>query len=208
MSSETESKIIEAARKVFHRRGFHGTRTQDIADEAGINKAMLHYYFRTKDQLFQAVFREALLNIFPQIIKILNGDEPLEEKIEKFVHEYIDLLMAHPYLPGFVLHEITANPEGLKKLITAELHFTPEKFLMQYQKGVNEGLYVDMAPQQFLTSLLGVCVFPFIARPMIQIFFGINDDAFGEFIEQRKKEATMFIINGMKRKTQSQGEPQ
>jgi TetR/AcrR family transcriptional regulator len=202
MSSDTESKIIDAARKVFHRRGFHGTRTQDIADEAGINKAMLHYYFHTKDQLFESVFREALVDIFPQIIKILNGDEPLEEKIEKFVHEYMDLLLAHPYLPGFVLHEITSNPEGLKKLITSELHFTPDKFLMQYQQGVREGLYIEMAPQQFMISLLGICVFPFVAKPMIQIFFGIDDGAFGEFIEERKREATMFILHGMKKNIQ------
>ncbi len=199
MSSETELKIVEAARNVFHRRGFHGARTQDIAKEAGINKAMLHYYFRTKDQLFEAVFREAVIKIFPHILKILNGDEPLEEKITRFIHDYIDLLSAHPYLPGFILHEITSNPEGLKKLLTSEFHFAPQKFLGQFQQGVAEGRYIPMAPHQFLISLLGVCVFPFVAKPIIQIGFNIRDDEFRNFIEQRKSQAAMFVLNGMKK---------
>lgn len=80
----SEEAILKAAHAVFLRRGFYGTRMQEIADEACINKALLHYYFRSKDKIFEAVFLDSLKIFLPQILEILDSDEPFEKKINTF----------------------------------------------------------------------------------------------------------------------------
>src|SRR5690349_8196144 len=102
----TQQKILEAAKKVFHQKGLAGARMQDIADEAGINKALLHYYFRNKDMLFEMIFKDAAANLFPKVASIISEDLPLFEKIRKFTKEYLEVVIQNPYLPLFVLNEI------------------------------------------------------------------------------------------------------
>src|SRR5271156_3051845 len=101
-----EQRILAAAKKVFLLKGMDGARMQDIADEAGINKALLHYYFRSKEKLFEVIFREAMDQLFPRIIGILNADKPLFDKIESFCGEYVGMLLNNPYLPMFVMNEV------------------------------------------------------------------------------------------------------
>src|ERR1700730_16933908 len=107
----TEERILTAAKKVFLKEGMAGARMQDIADEAGINKAMLHYYFRSKDKLFEKIFSELSRSFFPKLIMIFESDEGLFTKIQMFVTEYIDQMKQTPYLPIFVLNEVNRQPE-------------------------------------------------------------------------------------------------
>ena len=106
-----EEKIVAAARKVFTTKGMAGARMQDIADEAGINKAMLHYYFRDKDKLFETIFITEAQRFFPKINMIFQSDASLFDKIENFVNEYIDEMQENPYLPWFVMNEINRDPD-------------------------------------------------------------------------------------------------
>src|SRR5258706_4583523 len=103
----TEERILDAARKVFVRNGMSGARMQDIADEAGINKALLHYYFKNKRKLFEEIFMEAADELFPRINKIFRSEESLFVKIERFCDEYISVVLENPYLPLFVLNELS-----------------------------------------------------------------------------------------------------
>ena len=109
----TEERILEAAKKVFIRKGMYGARMQEIADEAGINKALLHYYFRSKNKLFEAIFQEAFHEFVPNAFGILKSDMPFEEKIRLFVSNYIDLISTNPFLPIFIINEINQNPDRL-----------------------------------------------------------------------------------------------
>ena len=106
----TEIQILNAAKTVFQQKGMDGSRMQEIADEAGINKAMLHYYYRSKQILFEAVFNHAFALLAPQLNKILNDDSSIEEKIRNFTSNYISFVNKHPYLPNFVIQEINRNP--------------------------------------------------------------------------------------------------
>ncbi|MBX7152024.1 TetR/AcrR family transcriptional regulator [bacterium] len=197
----SEAKIIEAARNVFHRKGFDGARMQEIADEAGINKAMLHYYFRSKDQLFEAVFKEALGRIFPMLLSVLMSDETVEQNLMKFIPTYIETIKQHPYLPGFVLHEMTRNPERLTNMVrSVGVASAPPKILQQLQKGMDEGRYITIAPEQILVSVLAACIFPFVAKPMVKVALGMDDEKFDQFINQRKEQLPEFILNGIKKK--------
>ncbi len=118
----TEEKILEAAKEVFLKKGFDGARMQEIADTAGINKAMLHYYFRTKDRLFEHIFVTAISNIFPKVGGIFISDAPFEDKIRAFIRDYLSFILQNPFLPIFILHEMSANPERLIE------HFTKFNF--------------------------------------------------------------------------------
>ena len=200
LESETENRIKEAAKEIFHRRGFDGARMQDIADEAQINKAMLHYYFRSKDLLFEAVFKEAVMKLFPVVISIIESDLDVDEKIKKLIHNYIDFISANPYVPGFVLHELTQNPERMKHFVANNVSMRPQKFFAQIQDGVDSGKFIPIEPLQLMVTIVASCIFPFVAKPMLHTLFGLDQDGFGAFIEQRKEQMTQFILNGLYKK--------
>jgi AcrR family transcriptional regulator len=197
IDKSTESKILTAAKKIFTQHGMSGARMQDIADEAGINKALLHYYFRSKEKLFEMIFSEAASKIFPRLNELFEADLPLFEKIKKFAAEYIDLISENPYLPLFVLNEINRDPGTffLKKWHLPR----PEKFLNQIEDEIRKGNIRPISPLQLLVNILSMCIFPFIARPIFQQHLGLDDAQFRYFIEQRKTEIPRFIIDSIKK---------
>lgn len=194
----TEQRILEASRKVFTEKGLNGARMQEIADEAGINKALLHYYFRSKDKLFEAVFSEAFETLAPNIISILASDELFLDKIRIFVSSYIDLLIEHPLIPSFVLGELTHNPQRITELIK-RFGINPEAFAIEVQNEIESGRIKPINAMHLIVNMLSMCVFPFAARPILQNILLENDDTlFNEFMLQRKTEVSEFIINAIK----------
>lgn len=198
--SSTEEKILEAAKRVFQRKGYDGTKMSDIAKEAGINQALLHYYYRNKDRLFQSVYHHAILTLFPKITDILNTENPLEEKIRLFVDTYYQLLSENPFLPVFIMHEMSSHPERIKKFFTSHHLIRPKKMLEQYREGVKCGKYFDMEPEQFFVNLIALCVIPFAAKPVIQTALGMDDAMYSRFIQVRQKQLADWIIHGMKKR--------
>jgi AcrR family transcriptional regulator len=195
-----EVRILAAARKVFTTRGMNGARMQDIADEAGINKALLHYYFRDKDKLFETVFLEEAQKFFPKINAIFSSDAPLFEKIENFVSEYIDEMLENPYLPWFVLNEINRDPEQfLYKVWGKDNLPKPGKFLEQIEREIKRGTVKKISPVHLLLNLLSMTIFPFVAKPMIIRNLKMSDAQFRQAMEQRKKEVPKFIIDSIKK---------
>jgi AcrR family transcriptional regulator len=196
----TEQLILDAAKKVFVRKGMAGARMQDIADEAGINKALLHYYFRSKEVLFEMIFMEAARKLFPRINEIFNSDVPLFEKIENFCEEYISIVMENPYLPLFVLNEINRDPEYfLQKVWTGSLKPNTTKFLEQIEREIKKGNIKRVSPLHLLMSLISMTIFPFVAKPMFQKNLGLDELQFRAVMEQRKKEIPKFIIEAIKK---------
>lgn len=196
----TEEKILAAARKVFTTRGMSGARMQDIADEAGINKAMLHYYFRDKDKLFEVIFLEEANKFFPRINFIFESEAPLFEKIELFVNAYIDEMVKNPYLPWFIMNEVNRDAEQFfAKVWNMTKQPRPLKFLEQMEKEVKKGTIKRVHPLHLLLNILSMTIFPFIARPMIVKNLQVSNKQFDEIIEQRRKEIPRFIIDAIKK---------
>lgn len=194
----TEQKILEAARLVFTQKGFEGARMQEIADEAGINKALLHYYYRSKDKLFEGVFREAFFTMVPQVMDLLKSEMPLFEKIRFFTSNYIEIFINNPFIPGFVLHELSVNPKRIVDLLS-NMGIQPALFLDQIQAEIDKGIIKPIDPRNLLTNMLAMCIFPFVARPILQnILFTNDEQAFAQFVEDRKKAVPEFIINAIK----------
>ncbi|HEY5371007.1 MAG TPA: TetR/AcrR family transcriptional regulator, partial [Hanamia sp.] len=169
MEKSTEEKILAAAKNVFVTKGMAGARMQDIADEAGINKALLHYYFRNKEKLFEVIFMDAAQKLFPKINSIFESDAPLFEKIENFCEEYITVMSENPYLPLFVLNEISKDSEMfLGKFLNKQQFPLPQKFLEQVEKEIRKGTIKKISPLHLLINLISMSIFPFVGKPMIQ----------------------------------------
>lgn len=196
----TEEKILAAAKKVFVSKGMAGARMQDIADEAAINKALLHYYFRNKEKLFEVIFMEAASKLFPKINEVFTSDQPLFEKIESFCSEYITVIAENPYLPLFVLNEINQDPEYfLQKVWSGRSKPKPEKFLQQIEREVKKGTIKKISPVSLLMNLVSLTIFPFVAKPMFQKNLGLDEVQFKTIMEQRKKEIPKFIIDSIRK---------
>ncbi|HEY2378653.1 MAG TPA: helix-turn-helix domain-containing protein [Gemmatimonadaceae bacterium] len=205
-STQTEQRILDAAHRVFLRRGSAGARTQEIADEAGVNKALLHYYFRTKERLAAAVFARAASRLLPPVIATLASDDELETKVERVIEIELDVLLRHPYLPGYIISELTHNSARAKQLIAALTGIAIEDLAprvlevvaRQIRERAQEGQMRPIAPDQFILNLLSLCVFPFAARPMIQAVLQLNDAAFAELIARRKRDLPVFFLQGLR----------
>jgi len=196
----TEEKILDAAKKVFVTKGMAGARMQDIADEAGINKALLHYYFRSKEKLFEMIFAEAAEKLFPKINAIFESDASLFEKIERFCDEYITIMSANPYLPLFVLNEISKDGDKfLEKAWDKKKIPMPQKFLDQIEKETRKGTIRKISAVHLLINLISLSIFPFVGKPMIQFVMQLDELQFRNIMQQRKKEIPKFIIDSIKK---------
>ncbi len=196
--SDTESKILEAAKKIFILNGFEGTSMQQIATEAGINKSLLHYYFRNKEKLFAAVFSYAFQNFVPQIQEILTSDSTVFIKIERIVSEYMDMLLKNEFIPAFILHEINRNPDGIFTIMK-ETGINPEFFIRQFSMEIEKGHIRPVDPRHLIVNLIALCVFPFAARPLMQRMLFANDkDAYHRFLMERKITVANLIIQSIK----------
>jgi len=180
----TEEKIKQAARSVFTKKGFSAARTRDIAEEAGINLALLNYYFRSKENLFDIVMMENLQRFLMGLGGALRDEKSsLIEKVSAIANNYVDMLKSNPDLPLFVLSEIRANPDklanntGIKSLLHGSVFF---KQLMEATKG-------KIHPIHLMMNIMGMTVFPFVARPLLQNVGNLSQSDFDNLMEERKK---------------------
>lgn len=197
-NSTTEKIILEAAKHIFQQKGMAGTRMQEIANEAGINKALLHYYFRSKQLLFEAVFKHAFLVLAPQLNNIINDESSLFEKIEKFSANYITFIIKHPYLPNFIIQELNRNPEFINNLIQKEQFPSFEKFKLQVLDNIENKTIRPIDPSQLFIHLISLNILPFLAAPLLKSFLNIDCKNYQQLLEQRKTEVASFIINSIK----------
>jgi TetR/AcrR family transcriptional regulator len=193
-----EPDILNAAKRVFYRKGLYGARMQEIAEEAGINKAMLHYYFRSKDKLFDAVFSDAAENFFSKIENYINTDLPLFEKIEFFVENYIDLLLKNLEIPSFIITEIHHNPDRIKRIFAEKGLTVSNKLLSDIMSAVSVGKIHPIDPFQLMLNIISLCIFPVAAKPLVQAITNKGEEDYMKFIELRKKEVSKFIISAIK----------
>lgn len=196
--TSTEQKILDAAKKVFITKGMAGARMQDIADEAGINKALLHYYFRNKEKLFQVIFKKTTERFIPRVNEIMSSDMSMYEKIETFCREYIEKVIENPFLPLFIMNEMHKQPEEFLKDMWGGQKPKIEKFLKQIQEAIERKEIRPIHPAQLLMNMMSLCVFPFIGKPMLQMVAGVDDEQFIELMHERKTLVPQFIIQSIK----------
>ena len=179
---------------------------QEVADEAGVNKALLHYYFRSKERLAQAVFERAVRALMPGVVKTLVSDLPLEEKVRTVVELEIDMLRRRPYLPVYILGELTRRPEriqGVFELVLGgALGRMGEGVLSrlgdQLEAEAAAGRIRAIAPEEFILNIFSMVIFPFAGRPLLRVVLGLDDEEYDALIERRKETLPAFIMSALR----------
>ena len=197
-TENTETEILIAAKEIFQQKGMAGARMQEIADKAKINKALLHYYYRSKQLLFEAVFKSAFSLLAPQLNKVLNDDSDLFEKILKFTENYVSFVIKHPYLPNFVIQELNKNPEFVQKLRSEKNFPSIEKFKLQVSDAINQGIIKPIEAEQLFINIISLNIFPFIGEPLLMALVNVDKESYNKILENRKTEVAEFIINSIK----------
>lgn len=192
--TSTEERIKAAARKVFHQKGFAGTRTRDIAEEAGINHAMLNYYFRSKEKLFEMVMMETMAQFFKGVNLMLNDESTsLDEKIDLIVSNYVDLLLKEPELPTFILNEVRPNPQAFVEQNPIKEALTHSVLTRQYAEAVARGEITEPNLMQAILNVIGLVIFPFIAKPILTSIINIPEEQYKVLMLQRKTLIPQWI---------------
>jgi len=203
--ADAEQRILDAAHTVFMRRGTAGARMQDIADEAGVNKALLHYYFRNKDRLALAVFQRVAGAVFGRIAQVLASDAELEDKVRGIIGIYLEQFTKTPYAPAYVISEVNLHPERATQfleMISRTAGASPVQMLGLLQRQIDARVRArtmrEIAADQFFTNLVSLCVFPFAAKPLLCAVLQIDDAGFREYIERRKVALPRFYLDAMR----------
>jgi len=189
----TEGRIVDAAKKVFIAKGMDGARMQEIANEAGINKALLHYYFRTKNKLFEKVFSIVFGDVLHVIEQAVTNETEFEQFLENFIRQYIKLLKNKPFIPQFVIHELNRKPERIVAQIQSK-NVIKEKMFRIIERAVEKKEIRPIQPVHLVTNILALCIFPFVAKPMIK-GLALDDDEkkYKNYINERPDEVVAFV---------------
>ena len=197
---KTEQRILDAARKLFIVKGYQGTTMEDIAKEANVNKAALHYYYRSKNKLFNLIFDEVLTLINTNLTNTLNANIGFEDKIKQIVAAYIDILIKHPYFPDFVIHELTSNPERIEKIVKRHNLFFRSflRFQIEIKKELKYRNISNIKPFELVLNIASLCVFPFLSKPIITRVSDLFDETqFEKLMNKRKTDIADSIIRSM-----------
>lgn len=194
-------RILEVARKEFLEKGYQGARMQSIADQAGINKASLHYHFDSKDKLFEAIFEEAMQKVLPIMLKALIEEPTLEDKIRSLVDAHISLYIDNPYLPGFVVNETYTNPAYVYDLIfrrkgvwRGAIKETLANILKE-EEGI--GRIRPTAPEDLIMDIFSLTAFPFMAMPIFEVMFSKSREEILQMMERRKQYLPEMIMRSL-----------
>lgn len=189
----TKERIRLAAAKVFTEKGYEAATTRDIAKEAGIkNMASLHYYYRSKEKLFELIIQEKMHDFSKVMDRCFGKQAPLHQKIREFVPAYIDFFRDHPYLPLFVMSEGQRNANKVNELIGGDQHHD----ILQEQLNhlIEQKIIRPISLGNFYCNIIGLVIFPFISKNVLQIKTGMNEAEYQELLEERKDMIAEMII--------------
>lgn len=197
-NDSTEQKIFDAAHEIFSQKGMDGAKMQEIADRAGINKALLHYYYRSKDKLYEMVARAILTKAVSAVRDVLEKDLPLEEKIRRFIETYIGVISRNTFIPLFIISEINKHPERFFATILPDDLPKPHLFFQQVEAEIAAGRIRPIKPQHLIVHIISMCVFPFVGKPMMAVLIGMNPAEMRVFLKERTTEVTEFVLAALR----------
>lgn len=196
--NNTEKAILMAAKEIFLDKGYQMATTTEIARQAGVTHAMLHYYFRTKDNLFVKVFEHYAQLFMNSLSFLLNEDMPLTQKITFGIETHFDLMAAHPKLPYFIVSEIINNHSNIHHTIDLLFPYY-EQILSALETGIQReaqaGRIRYISAQNLIYDILCLNVFAYIGIPVVKNLNAISQEAYKKFLAQRKAENVRTILN-------------
>ena len=194
-TQQTEVHIKETAKRVFFQKGLLNATTQQIADEAGVNRALIHYYFRSRDQLFRAVLEEAVNETRSKVDSIFNSEEPFKVKISKYLDVFIDRNAEFPYIQNFIITEIMSDPEKMKEHFSRKRNHMLKHIVPPLKKEIENGNIKPVDPEHFIVNMMSLCSYPLVAKPFIQNMFSYDDKMYRKFLKERKQVIYKVLFN-------------
>ncbi len=194
ITQDTESKIKEVARRVFLENGYEGTKIRQIADEAGVNLAMVNYYFRSKEQLFKSIYLETFREFIGRIAVLVNEETPLEVKIWKIVDRYTDFILENPSVPMFILTEQREKGSNFFEEMNMKALIEGSYFRRQLIEEAEKGHIRPVEPLQVIVTVMSTIIFPVMARPIISHIGALDNNGFQQFVETRKQMVPEMIM--------------
>ena len=194
--SKTEQLIKDTAKRIFLTEGKMLATTQEIADAAGVNRTLLHYYFRSRDVLFNMVFQEALTQLGERLHKVIGSELAFKQKVENLVDAFYEELIKAPYLETFITLQLNQEPEKYEELFVG-LPGGKERmknFLKEIQKEMELGNIAEMKPVNFFINLFALMAYPFVARPTYLKMFDLTDSAYSKLLLERKKNIVTMLF--------------
>lgn len=197
-NKNTEQKIFDAATELFMEKGVDRTSVRDIASKAGINLALMNYYFRSKENLFDAIFTNLVKENTRDLLQILDSDMDLEEKVQNYVNAYIDILTSNPLLVPFFMAIIHRSQDKITKMKMISNLYGTEKFSQQIVEEGKKGTIRRTDPSHFFVDMISLITFPFAIRPLIMDRNEMSTEDFNTFIHERKEHVTNLLLKSMK----------
>lgn len=190
-----QQEILLAARKEFIHEGISGARMQSIADNIGVTKAMIHYYFQTKDNLFQEVFKDAVMRLTDELFDVLETQQPIFQKIEAFIDHALDRFHEHPELVDFIVGELNRHPDKTKQLVNSALSYNAEVFKEQLQEAASNYEIAPVSHDQVVINILSLCMFPHSGGSFLQTLLAADEDSYQQLLARRREVIKDTIIN-------------
>lgn len=194
----TEQKIFDAATELFLEKGVDRTSVREIATRAGINLALMNYYFRSKENLFDAIFSQLVNKNTKKLIKILDSDQGLEEKIRQYVEVYIDMLSEQPLLVSFVMSILHRSRERITEMKAISSLYSTESFAQQIIEEGKRGRIRRTDPTQLYVDMLSLIAFPFAIKSLVMDKRSFTEEEFAAFIQDRKQRVPDMLIESLK----------
>lgn len=186
-SLQTEKLIKEKAKKLFFQKGFLDATTQEIADEAGVNRALIHYYFKSREQMLDMLLEETILEKKERVVRILSSNLPFREKIARYIDAVVDHGLAYPYLENFIVSETARHPDKVKNLCTRHPGKSTDMIREQLEQEIKKKKLAPISAEHFMVNLIALCNYPLISKSVLKTVHGMTDAAYKKFLLERKK---------------------
>jgi TetR/AcrR family transcriptional regulator len=193
--AQTEKLIKEKAKNLFFQKGFLNATTQEIADEAGVNRALIHYYFRSREQMLEVLLDETLLEKRERVRTILLADLPFRIKIARYIDVVVDYGLTYPYLENFIISETARKPDKVKLFCAMDKLKSSDLIREQLNLEIKAGNISQMSAEHFMVNLAALCNYPLLAKSVIQSIHGMTDATYRKFLQERKQIIFRTIFN-------------
>lgn len=200
---QTEKLIKDKAKVLFFQKGYLNATTQEIADEAGVNRALIHYYFRSREQMMDTLLDEALVEKKEKVRKILTADLPFREKIANYIETMVDHGLTYPYLDNFIISETARYPDKVRAFCSRDSIKSTDLIQEQLEEEIAAGRMVPISSQDFMVNLAALCNYPILAKPVLKTIYGMTDTTYREFLNERKQTIYMTLFGERMPQTQS-----
>jgi TetR/AcrR family transcriptional regulator len=193
--AQTEKLIKDKARILFFQKGLLNATTQEIADEAGVNRALIHYYFRSREQMLDTLLLETMHEKRDRVRKILSSELPFREKIAHYIDAVVDYGLTYPYLDNFIISETARHPDKVKDFCSGDKKKSSDLIKDQLNEEIRNKRISPISPEHFMVNVAALCNYPLLAKSVLQAIHGMTDSVYRKFLTERKKIIFMTIFN-------------